>query len=309
MHHFTTISFPGLGLEMNPGYSLNFLGLSFRLYGLMIGIGMMLAVLYAYKHAKRFGHNFSDIVDGVLFIVPFAILGARLYYCVFEWDQYKHNPISIFYIWEGGLAIYGGVIFAALGVLVYSKWKKVKIGAVMDITALGFLIGQSCGRWGNFFNREAFGAETDSFLRMGLLDNATGVTTYYHPTFLYESLWNVAGFVLLHYLSKKRKFDGQIALGYVAWYGLGRALIEGLRTDSLYWGAFRVSQVLAAASCLIAVAVMIVMALRKPDPANLCVNRMAALAEEAEEEEPEESEEETEESTEGPAEETSEEEQ
>ena len=285
MHHFTTISFPGLGLEMNPGYSLNFLGLSFRLYGLMIGIGMMLAILYAYKHAKRFGHNFSDIVDGVLFIVPFAILGARLYYCVFEWEQYKHNPISIFYIWEGGLAIYGGVIFAALGVLVYSKWKKVKIGAVMDITALGFLIGQSCGRWGNFFNREAFGAETDSFLRMGLLDNTTGVTTYYHPTFLYESLWNVAGFVLLHYLSKKRKFDGQIALGYVAWYGLGRTFIEGLRTDSLYWGPFRVSQMLALVSLTVAAGLLLWNAFRPHDPAQMQVNitaaRMAAEAQEA----------------------------
>ena len=283
MHHFTTISFPGLGLEMNPGYSLNFLGLSFRLYGLMIGIGMMLAILYAYKHAKRFGHNFSDIVDGVLFIVPFAILGARLYYCVFEWEQYKHNPISIFYIWEGGLAIYGGVIFAALGVLVYSKWKKVKIGAVMDITALGFLIGQSCGRWGNFFNREAYGAETESFLRMGLFLTPERTFSYterfYHPTFFYESMWNLAGFVLLHFLSKRRKYDGQIALGYAAWYGLGRTFIEGLRTDSLYIPGsqtLRVSQLLAAVTCFVAVVILVVMSFRKHDREALYVNQVKA---------------------------------
>ena len=199
------------------------------------------------------------------------------------------NGISISTIWEGGLAIYGGVIFAALGILLYCKWKKVTIGATMDITALGFLIGQSCGRWGNFFNREAFGAETDSFLRMGLLDSATGVTTYYHPTFLYESLWNVTGFVLLHFLSKKRKFDGQIALGYVAWYGLGRTFIEGLRTDSLYWGPFRVSQMLALVSFVVAAGLLLYNAFRPHDPAKLQVNitaaRMAAEAQTPAEEE------------------------
>ena len=271
LHDFTTISFPGLGIEVNPNPSFEFLGLSIRLYGLMIGIGLLLAVLYGYKRSKEFGHNFNDIIDGVLFIVPLAILGARLYYCVFQWDQYKDNPLSIFYIWEGGLAIYGGVIFAALGILIYCKWKKVTIGATMDLTALGFLIGQSLGRWGNFFNREAFGAETDSFLRMGLLDSRTGITTYYHPTFLYESLWNITGFVLLHFLSKKRRYDGQIALGYVAWYGLGRTFIEGLRTDSLYWGPFRVSQMLALISFTVAAGLLIWNIFRPHDPANMQV--------------------------------------
>ena len=147
--------------------------------------------------------------------------------------------------------------------------------AVLDITALGFLIGQSVGRWGNFINREAFGAETTSFLRMGLLNELTGEVTYYHPTFLYESLWNACGFVLLHFLSKRRKYDGQIALCYVAWYGLGRAMIEGLRTDSLYLGPIRVSQLLAAASCVVAVTVLIVMAFKKHDPEKLFVNVVA----------------------------------
>jgi phosphatidylglycerol:prolipoprotein diacylglycerol transferase len=160
--------------------------------------------------------------------------------------------------------------------------------------ALGFLIGQSLGRWGNFFNREAFGAATESFLRMGLYNKYTGQFEYYHPTFLYESLWNAAGFALLHFLSKKRRYDGQIALGYVAWYGLGRALIEGLRMDSLYWGPFRVSQVLAAVSCVAAVAVLLYQSFRTHDPKNLLVNQVAEKeAAKVESAEPETVEEET----------------
>ena len=286
-----TISFPGLGITCDPSQTLNIFGFSIRLYGLMIAIGLLLAVLYGYKRCKAFGHNFDDVIDGILFIVPMAIVGARLYYCIFQWQDYAANPISVLYIWEGGLAIYGGVIFAALGVLIYCKWKKVKIGAAADITALGFLIGQSVGRWGNFFNREAFGAETGSFLRMGLYKMVTedgaivNSTTmhYFHPTFLYESLWNLVGFVLLHFLSKRRKYDGQIALGYVAWYGLGRSLIEGLRTDSLYWGPFRVSQMLALLSFLAAVTVLIIQMFRPHDAENMQVNitarRMAENAE------------------------------
>ena len=262
----TKISFPGLGIEIDPARSLEIFGFSFRLYGLLIGIGLLLAILYGYKRCKQFGHDFNDIIDGVLFIVPMAIVGTRLYYCAFNWERYAANPISILYIWEGGLAIYGGVIAAALGILIYCKWKKVTVGSAVDLTALGFMIGQSIGRWGNFFNREAFGSETESFLRMGLYNQLTGITTYHHPTFLYESLWNAVGFVVLHFFSKHRKYDGQIALCYVAWYGLGRTFIEGLRTDSLYWGPFRVSQVLALVSCVTAVSVLLWQVFRKHDP-------------------------------------------
>ena len=141
-----------------------------------------------------------------------------------------------------------------------------------------FLLGQSIGRWGNFMNREAFGAATDSFLRMGLLNTRTGAVEYYHPTFLYESVWNACGFVLLHFLSKKRRYDGQIALGYAAWYGLGRSMIEGLRVDSLYWGPFRVSQWLALISCIAAVAVLIWQSRRPHDPKDLWVNQVSAPA-------------------------------
>ena len=264
------------GLRMNPPRSFEIFGLSIHFYGLIIACGLLLAVWYGCKRCNQFGFSVDDLTDGVLCIVPFAILCARLYYCIFDWDSYKNDPISILYIWNGGLAIYGGVIGAAIGVIVFSKVKKIKIGAVLDIVALGFLIGQAIGRWGNFFNREAFGAATDSFMKMGLFNRFTQSWEYYHPTFLYESLWNAAGFVLLHFLSKRRKYDGQIALGYAAWYGLGRTFIEGLRTDSLYWGPFRVSQMLAAISCLIATSILIWNAFRDRDPEKLYVNQVAA---------------------------------
>lgn len=280
---YSTISFPGLGLTLNPGYKLDIGPLSIHYYGLLIALGLVLACVYGLRRKKHFGLTEDQIVDGALLIIPFAIICARAYYCIFAWSEYKANPVEVLYIWNGGLAIYGGVIGAAIGIVVYCLVKKIPIGTVLDITALGFLIGQAIGRWGNFFNREAFGSVTESFLRMGLESTATGAVTYHHPTFLYESLWNAAGFVLLHFLSKKRKYDGQIALGYAAWYGLGRTFIEGLRTDSLYWGSFRVSQMLAAISCLAAVSVLVWQAFRTHKAEDLYVNRVAAReAEEAE---------------------------
>ena len=280
------IEFPGLGLTLNPPAGFSIGSFEVRFYGLIIAVGLILAVVYALKRKEQFGISEDDLIDGVLWIAPFAILCARLYYCAFEWDLYKDNPISILYIWEGGLAIYGAVIGAALGILFHCKViKKISVLAVLDVVSLGFMIGQTLGRWGNFFNREAHGGITDSFLRMGLINPATGSGEYYHPTFLYESLWNLFGFVLLHGISKGRKYDGQIALMYVAWYGLGRALIEGLRTDSLWWGNFRVSQVLAAVTCIAALIVLVVMAFRPHDPADLFVNKVAAQKAAAEAEE------------------------
>ena len=272
---YTLISFPGLGLELDPPSTMQLGPLTIHFYGLIIAVGMLLAVLYASKRSKEFGLKEDDLIDGVLWVTPFAIICARLYYCIFEWDQYASNPISILYIWNGGLAIYGGVLGAVIGLSVFCKVRKIKATAMMDIVALGLLIGQSVGRWGNFMNREAFGAPTDSFLRMGLYNTATGAVEYYHPTFLYESLWNFVGFLLLHFLSKKRKYDGQVALGYVAWYGLGRAFIEGLRMDSLYWGPFRVSQVLAGVSCVAAVAVLLWQGFRPHDPTKMLVNQVS----------------------------------
>ena len=269
---FSTISFPGLGLEMNPDRVISIGPLNIHFYGLIIACGLLLAVAYGMRRGRQFGFTQDDILDGVLYITPFAILCARAYYCIFSWHEFADDPISVLYIWNGGLAIYGGVLGAVVGMWVFGRLRKLKLAALLDLVLLGFLIGQSLGRWGNFFNREAFGAETDSFLRMGLYNARTGITTYFHPTFLYESLWNAAGFLLLHFLSKKRQYDGQIALGYAAWYGLGRCFIEGLRMDSLYLGPIRVSQLLAAISCAAAVIVLLINWFRPHDPAKMQVN-------------------------------------
>ena len=294
MNKHTTISFPFFGIEIDPIRVIEIGPLDLHIYGLLIGLGLMLAVLYGWRRSRQFGIKVDDITDGVLCVVPFAILCARAYYCIFEWEeQFASDPITVLYIRNGGLAIYGGIIGAVIGVAVFCWFKKIKLPALLDLVLLGFLIGQSIGRWGNFFNREAFGAETEIFIKMGLLNSRTGVTTYHHPTFLYESLWNAAGFVLLHFLSKKRQYDGQIALGYVLWYGLGRTFIEGLRTDSLMWGDFRVSQVLAGATAIAAAVILFVLSIRKHDPEKLFVNQVAAM--EQAEEEPETAEEETEE--------------
>ena len=272
--NFSSISFPFLGLEMNPPRVLCLGPLNIHLYGLAIGLGLILAVMYVCRRSQEFGLKEDDILDGVLWITPFAIICARIYYVAFSWKDYAANPMSVFAIWEGGIAVYGSVIGAVIGVIVLCKVKKLKVATVLDVTLLGFFIGQILGRWGNFFNREAFGAATDSVFRMGLYNTVAGQWEYYHPTFLYESVWNLVGFILLHFLSKRRKYDGQIALGYAAWYGLGRCFIEGLRLDSLYWGPFRVSQVLAGLTCVIASAILLWQAFRPHDPANLFVNQV-----------------------------------
>ena len=274
--YFSSISFPSLGIEVNPARMFSLGPLTIHFYGLIIATGLMLAVIYCCKRSAQFGLKEDDVLDGVLWVTPFAILCARAYYVAFQWQDYAADPISVLYIWNGGIAIYGGVLGAVAGIAVLCKIKKLKMATVLDLVLLGFLIGQSMGRWGNFFNREAFGAPTDSFFRMGLFNTLTQSWEYYHPTFLYESVWNAVGFVGLHFLSKKRKYDGQIALGYAAWYGLGRAFIEGLRMDSLYWGPFRVSQVLAGISCIAAVSVLLWQHFKPHDPANLLVNQVNA---------------------------------
>ena len=270
---YTEISFPALGLVMNPGRVIELGPLTIHYYGAIIAFGLILAVCYACRRSTQFGLKEDDIIDGALCVTPFAIICARAYYVIFRWaEEYADNPISVFYIWEGGIAIYGGVIGAVIGILAFCKWRRIKPAAVLDVVSLGFLIGQSIGRWGNFFNREAFGAETDVLWKMGLLKN-TGEVIYVHPTFLYESAWNACGFVILHFLSRRRKFDGQVALGYAAWYGLGRCMIEGLRADSLYIGPFRVSQLLAGISCIAAVSLLLWNHFRPHDPAKLFVNQ------------------------------------
>lgn len=286
------IIFPGLGgLELNPPRGFMIGNFTIYFYGVIIAFGLLLAVTYGLKRSKQFGLKPDDILDGVIFIVPFAIICARLYYVFSEWEQFKTFG-DVVNIRNGGLAIYGGVIGAAIGVIIFAKVKKVRLAAVLDLVAISFLIGQAIGRWGNFMNREAFGSYSDGLFAMQIWESNLPAGTgeafsklrqmaveingkYFisvHPTFLYESVWNAAGFVMLHFLSKKRQYDGQMALGYVAWYGLGRALIEGLRMDSLYWGPFRASQLLAAVSCIAAVMVLVLMCLKTHKREALFVN-------------------------------------
>ena len=272
------ITFPNLGISVNPSrVAFTVLGKDIYWYGIIIAAGFLLAVIYAMRRAPSFGLTEDNILDMLFVAVPLAIVCARLYYCIFYWDLYRDNPIAILYVWEGGLAIYGGVIGAVIGVAIFCRVKKLPIGPLLDVGSLGLLIGQMIGRWGNFMNREAHGAVTDGFFKMGIAD-AAGNVTYYQPTFLYESVWNLVGFVALHFYSKRRKFDGEVFLLYLAWYGLGRAWIEGLRTDSLYLfnTGIRVSQLLAALSCVAAIAVLVyVRVVRKPQAEKLYVNRIA----------------------------------
>lgn len=274
-----TISFPMFGnLSVNPASSFTLFGHTFYWYGAIIALGFILAILYCSRRSKAFtGVSSDDLFDFVLWLIPVAIIGARLYYVLFSFSHYSSHPADIFKIWEGGLAIYGGIIAGVLLALIWSRKKRIPLGALGDIAVYGLLIGQSIGRWGNFINREAFGRETAVFCRMGLTMPGSE-TIYVHPTFLYESLWNFAGFLLLHFYFKKheRKFDGEVTLLYVAWYGFVRAMIEGLRTDSLYipGTAIRVSQLLAAVSAIVAVVLLVLLLRRKHQP-ELYVRRVA----------------------------------
>mgnify|MGYP002622163895 CR=1 FL=1 len=272
------ISFPMFGLTMDPPSSFTLFGRVFYLYGAVVALGFLLGILYcASRTEKLVGITKDDMYDFVLWLIPTAIIGARLYYVLFRLNEYQ-SFWDIFKVWEGGLAIYGGVIAGALLVYLWCKKRKIPFGALGDLSVYGLLIGQTIGRWGNFLNREAFGRETDIFCRMGLAMPGKN-PVYVHPTFLYESLWNLTGFLVLHFYFKKhkRKFDGQITLLYLAWYGLGRALIEGLRTDSLYIGStgIRVSQLLAAVSCVAAVVTLLLLLRRDPQP-ELYVDRVNA---------------------------------
>ena len=230
-------------------------------YGLLIGIGMLLAIIYGFKKMRSCGIDPDRATDSVISGIIGAIIGARLYYIVFNTEGMKLT--DFFKIRDGGLAIYGGLIGAILVGGIVTKLRGLRLSAMLDVTAPCFLIGQCIGRWGNFFNQEAFGANTDKAWGMLSWKTAAYISDHYdtltdvdafkpiHPCFLYESLWCLLGFVLLHLYFKHRKFDGEIFLMYTFWYGLGRFFIEGLRTDSLYLGQIRVSQ-LVAGTCVVA---------------------------------------------------------
>ena len=270
MLRISKIAFPGFGIgefEVNS-VAFTLFGMEIAWYALIITCGMIAAVAYAVIQSRKIGITFDDVIDYALFTIPFGIIGARLYYVLSELDQY-HSFLDVINIREGGLAIYGGIIAGTLTVFIVSHFKKINFFAFGDCVAPGVLLAQGIGRWGNFMNGEAFGYETDWFCRMQLQNVLTGGKVMeVHPTFLYESLWNLLG-VLLVYLFAKfvgKKYDGQLILLTFGWYGLGRMFIEGLRTDSLYIGDtdIRVSQLLAGIIFFVFLALLILFHFKKP---------------------------------------------
>lgn len=255
----STVSFPGLGLNFTINRVAFSIGnWSVYWYGIIIVTGLLLALIYGMKRAHSFGITVDDLSDIVIFGIIFGIIGARLYFVLFYVDPtganpYFADPKSILYIWNGGLGIYGGIISAFLTAFIVCKIKKISSGAVFDIAGLGFLIGQGIGRWGNFINQEAYGGPTNLPWRMTVSSAVSPV----HPCFLYESLWCILGFILLHIYSKRRKFNGEIFLMYVCWYAFGRFFIEGLRSDSLMLGNIKISQLVAAILFITAAAVLV----------------------------------------------------
>ena len=276
----SVISFPMLGdLRLNPPSYFMLFGHPIYFYGVLIGLGFLLGIAFCAKRAKRFGLKEDDIYDVMIWLIPCSILGARAYYVLFQLGYYLQHPGELFAIRNGGLAIYGGVIAGALVAYLVCRRKKIPFPAMLDCLCFGLLIGQIIGRWGNFLNREAFGAETEVFCRMGLTD-ANGTTIYVHPTFLYESLWNLGVLLFLLWFEKagKRRFDGHCMSLYFLLYGLGRFWIEGLRTDSLYLGGtgIRISQALSLVLVLASLALLIYRHRQPFSPADLYVNRVAA---------------------------------
>ncbi len=237
------IGFEGIGISPFSMNRIAFSVGSFNVYwyAIIITVGLILAVSFCMWQAKKFDLTVDNVLDVLLWGLPIGVICARAYYVLFELDQYN-SFWEMINIRDGGLAIYGGVIGAFITGFVFCKIKKINMLALFDLASFGFLIGQAIGRWGNFVNAEAYGSTTD--LPWAMTINGSGP---YHPTFLYESLWNVLGFILLFvFLNKWKKHHGEVFFLYFAWYGLGRFFIEGLRTDSLYLGGFRISQLLAA---------------------------------------------------------------
>lgn len=276
------INFPNLGIYLDHvGKNISIFGLSIAYYGIVIVTGMMIAIWIAQREAKRTGQNPEQYLDLAMIGIAAGILGARIYYVVFAWDYYKDDLLSIFNIRQGGLAIYGGIIGACIAVVIYSRKKKQSFGLLMDTASMSIVFGQIMGRWGNFFNREAFGDYTNNLFAMQLpvsavraneitqkmWDHAVTVNgveyIQVHPTFLYESLWNVGVLLFLFWFRKRKKFNGEVFLMYLIGYGLGRIWIEGLRTDQLLLPVvgLPVSQLLSG--CLVAGCTILVVWKRK----------------------------------------------
>ena len=269
----TTIRFPHLGLTLNPGKSFTVFGIEIAYYGVIIALGMLAGALVAYREAKKTGQKVDDYIDFTLYTLIAAIIGARIYYVIFEWDYYSAHPLEIFNLRAGGLAIYGGVLASVLTLFIFTKVKKLKFWLMADTAVQGLIIGQIIGRWGNFFNREAFGGYTDSLFAMQLpVSEAKGITqeliehlvtvdgvsyVQVHPTFLYEGTWNLLLLIGICLYKRHKKFDGEIFAIYLMGYGVGRFIIEGLRTDQLVikaLGGIAASQVLSIILIILAAA-------------------------------------------------------
>ena len=287
------ISFPGLfgDWEFNPDPIAIHVGHGVYWYGIILACAMLAGLFLCMKQAKRFGLTEDNVLDLVLWAVPCCILGSRIYYVIFYLDLYRNADGSldwgrIIAIWDGGLAIYGTVIAGVIVVLIFTKVKKLRFAAMTDLAAMGLLLGQIIGRWANFINREAFGGLTELPWRMRLWVSASQYIEV-HPTFLYESLWNLVGLLLMLFVvTKGRRFDGENTWFYFLWYGLGRSWVEGLRTDSLYlfdWTfmgqPIRVSQALSMVMVVVAAVMLFYnIKIKKRTADGLLVNQVSAAA-------------------------------
>ena len=243
------VAFPGLGLTLNISpVAFTVFGKEIYWYGIIIAAGLIIAMLLSISLEKHTLLPKDTVLDIVLYATIPAIICARLYYCIFKFADYKDNLVDVFKIWEGGIAIYGAVIGAVLTAYIYCRVKKIDWKSAFDTCIIGVITGQCIGRWGNFVNKEAYGTETNLPWRMEIYRGNTPVCV--HPTFLYESLWNFAGIFVLLYINRHKKLCGETFFSYLIWYGTGRAFIEGLRTDSLYLGPVRISQLVAAATAI-----------------------------------------------------------
>ena len=277
------IDFPNLGIHLESvGDHITVFGFDIAFYGIIIGCSIMVGIMIAVEEAKRTGQNPEDYMDLAIYAVIFSIIGARIYYVVFSWDMYKDDLLSILNLRQGGLAIYGGVIAAIITVIIFAKCKKLSAPLLLDTAGLGLVAGQKIGRWGNFFNREAFGEYTDNLLAMRIpidavrksdvtelmrenLEVIDGVSyIQVHPTFLYESLWCLMVLLIMLAYRKHKKFDGEVFLLYLLGYGLGRVWIEGLRTDQLLLPGLElpVSQLLAGTLVVVSTLLIIINRIR-----------------------------------------------
>ena len=249
------ISFPMLGdLHMNPPASFPLFGREIYWYGVILALAFLAVLVWVVTHAKNFGIAKDDVYDEAIGCIILGVLGCRIYYVAFQWDYYSRHLNEIIRVWDGGIAMYGGIIAAVIFLLFFTRKRKISFGALLDADASGMLLGHSIGRWGNFINREAFGVQTDAFCRMGLTRPGQE-TVYVHPTFLYESLWTLTGFLLLNwYIRKKpRKYDGQVFL---------------------IPGVIRASQALGLATFLITGVILLIQARRPHDESKLYINRI-----------------------------------